>query len=373
MKIYGNIALTQVIRGRSLMKNTIKTEDEGSHPSASTFHSSSNISAYLTALVKSVPSYIPTSEDSKKIRFQGMESLLFEKLTTSKFRTAPVPDKIKKRIIEACKYSLESKSPLHLTLPFGGYKLPQMPGSPSINWAEVFSLVQLRNYLAQIASLCPSGVLLEYYSDEIVVHQMNDIPQSSLDTYNNQLSELVSYFNTLLPAGMTLKYSKIRDHISEKELFRRFELADTSINDWWKSLPSHEQDDHLAKAKKNYYGNLEGLSTSEQRSILTKSFLIHESLVKSHWDHNITWAFGDGRIPIGFQYANNWGIQVKSSQSSSIQFWVGLGILTNRSTEYMPQIIGYEAYKESQPSLKNYSVEVFPESFSSLREILVRS
>lgn len=47
-----------------------------------------SIDHYVQGLIKEIPSYSISSDDKKKIRFDGLASLVYEKLTASKFKSS---------------------------------------------------------------------------------------------------------------------------------------------------------------------------------------------------------------------------------------------------------------------------------------------
>lgn len=337
------------------------------------FEMNKDAATFLETLINDISEYSVTDEDRKKIHFQGLPQLIYEKLTTGKFRTKPITPKISNRIREAVLLALNENLPITITVPFGGYKSPRLSFSPHIDWAEVFTCILLRSYLAPVAALHKHGVILEYYSDEIIVNSMNCIPQTDLDIYNNEFASFLRKFQRYLPPNLTFRMRSIREHISQQQLFEKFDLAKVNVSNWWNSLPKTEQDLQLEKAERNYYKSLENIPRANRIDVLKKSLFIHEAFVRSHWDTDILWAFGKGKIPIGFRYADAWGIQVRSSTSSAIQFWVGTGILSTREDSFQTEIIGFETYNKVQKDLRKIPLKIFPSSFKSLSTISLLS
>lgn len=325
-----------------------------------------NAKNYLEALIKTIPTYTITDEDKKKLRFQGISQLIYDKLTTNKFRTAPISEKIHARIMESCTASVTQNQPIHITIPFGGYKLPSLPSAPHIDWSEVFTCLIIRDYVSAISKIYDPGVIVEFYSDEIIVNRMNAIKQIDLDTYNQELNKLLGKFKLFLPRNVIYKLSSIRDHISQDALFDRFSQKHNVIIEWWGKQSEQEKKIHLEKAERNYFGNLKNLTKKEKADILLTSVFIHEALVRSHWDSDIVWAFGKGRIPVGFRYANGWGIQIKSSVSSAIQFWVGTGILQEKGVLFLPDIIGVQKFQKIKEHLRKVPIDIFTSEFPFL-------
>ncbi len=326
-------------------------------------------SSFLKQLIETVPDYEVSPDEKKRIQFEGIEKFLYAKLTSSKFKAAALPQEFQQKVKEKISYCVNNSLPIHITIPFGGYKKWQLPTAPLPDWAEVFNFVLVRDYLAPIAKIYKHGVVLEYFSDEIFIAPMNNYPQKDLDQYNEQFEELISYLKDFLPPKFVAKCSKIRDFISQEEILKRFEQAYRKLQGDYESLSPKEKQVKMAKTERNYQGDLRDLSENERQRILFGSYLIHEAFTKYDWDLDIPWAFDKDMIALGFCYTGSWGIHLRSSTSSTVQFWIGTGTLLKRADRFIPTILTYEQYQKSQKVLKQEAVTLFPEKFSNLQSV----
>ena len=136
----------------------------------------------------------------------GPKELIYQKLTTKKFRSHSLPYELEEEVKKKINTTVENNQPIHITVPFGGYKLWRLPTSPNPDWSEVFNILQLRNYLISITKFYKPGVILEYFSDEIMVARMNNIPQNDLDNYTNNVQKIIDVIRKTLPKNFILKF-----------------------------------------------------------------------------------------------------------------------------------------------------------------------
>lgn len=330
-----------------------------------------NIQNYLENLIKNKASYVLSKEDIKKIKFEGVEKYIFSKLSSSKYKASSISEELKEGTIKKIHYCVENNKPIHVTIPFGGYKKWQLPTAPLPDWSEVFNLIYLREHLTPICNAYEPGVMLEYFSDEIFVSRMNNIPQEDLDKYNQGFTELIEFLQDYFPPNFQIKYSKIRDFISQEELMKSFNKDIPELRQKFENLTKEEQEYRLKKAERNYKGGLQYLSSEEKRTILLDSSLVHDAFIFGDWDKNIPWAFDKDMIPVGFRYTGSWGIHIRSSWSSTVQFWVGIGVLKIKENKIIPSILTFEQYQRISSNLRTETVQIFPKRFTNLTKILV--
>ena len=331
----------------------------------------SNTQKYLEEYVKTIPQYVLSDSEKKTIQFQGIENYIYNKLSSSKFKGSALPEKLQLAVKEKIGKSAKQGKPIHMTIPFGGYKKWQLPTYPNADWSEVFNIVLLREYLAPIAAEYKHGLILQYVSDEVFVARMNNYPQKDIDSYNDQLKSIIDWFQDYLPKNFQLKYSKIRDNISQKEILKRFDKDIVKLKKKWTKLPQKERDFRLNKSERNYKGDLSKLPKKEKDQILLDSTMVHDAFIFGDWDDDVSWAFDEMMIAIGFRYTGSWGIHLKSTRSSTNQFWIGMGALKDTKKGFVPTSLTYEQYLKVKSKLGSEKVSVFPDSFENLQKIMV--
>ncbi len=330
-----------------------------------------DIQEYLQQLITTIPAYSLLEKEQKTIQFEGIEKYIYQKISSSKFKASSIPLELDIKIKQNIHQSVTENLPIHFTIPFGGYKKWQLPSYPLPDWAELFNLILMRDYVAPIAAAYQPGVIIEYFSDEIFISRMNNYPQADLDQYNAEFKNLVTWFSQYLPKNVTIKCSKIRDQISQEELMKRFDVSIEKLRTEWNTLSNNEQQYRLNKSLRNYKADLSTLPVDEKNKILLESTLVHDAFIFGDWETGVPWAFGEKMIPIGFRYTGTWGLHLRSSASSTVQFWIGIGALKKHTGGFSPTILTYQQYLQKNASLRKSAIELIPLDNSNLNTILI--
>ncbi|MCA9382746.1 hypothetical protein KC909_00105, partial [Candidatus Dojkabacteria bacterium] len=169
-----------------------------------------------------------------------------------------------------------------------------------------------------------------------------------LDNYNKQCEQLVQYFNSLSDTNIMFEFSKIRDEITIEQVNSRLDKIIEELRAKWDNQEEDEIEHKLAKAERNYNIDWSNVSQAEKKERLVESALVHDAFIMGDWEEGVTWAFAKDMVTVGFRYTGTWGIHLKSSRASSVQFWVGSGVLIEREGEYLPSILSYEKLKEAE-------------------------
>mgnify|MGYP001609901814 CR=1 FL=1 len=127
----------------------------------------------------------------------------------------------------------------------------------------------------------------------------------------------------------------------------------------------------MKKSERNYKGDLSKLREAEKDKILLESTLVHDAFIFGDWDRDVSWAFDELMIPVGFRYTGSWGIHLKSTRSSTVQFWIGIGSIIERNGEYIPTSFTYDQYLKVKPKLNYHEISLFPSSFKNLSKIAI--
>jgi len=331
-----------------------------------------NVNTYLNTLITTVPEYVLTPADQKQIAREGIEAYIFNKLNSSKFRSSKMSADVVEEVRSKIQYCVSHKQPLHLSLPFGSYKRVGFPTAPGIDWAEVFNMVWLREYLAPIAAAYEHGVLLTYFSVGLFVEEADRIPQSDVDFYASEFASLVKYMNKYMPKCLKFEFRKLEEEISQKDALKKIAEAMPQLQKNWDELNDDAKKLKVKRALVSLNVEVTKTDIEDLDPILLHAILVHDGFSGTVWsDENTPWAFADDMIALGHSYTNGWAIHVKSSRSSRVNFWVGMGVLLERTGEYIPSILSYEQYVESEEKLKKENVDVFKGEYSNLDSIPV--
>lgn len=110
-----------------------------------------------------------------------LEDAILSRVMSKKFRKIKADDKAIEITKGAIKYAIEHNRPVIVGALFGGNKLWRFDEAPEIDWAELFSLMYYLRWMRTISSVYEPGACFDYFSQDISVETMNNIPQSDTD------------------------------------------------------------------------------------------------------------------------------------------------------------------------------------------------
>ena len=108
---------------------------------------------------------------------------ILKRLFLKKYSKKAQYDAAKELTEERVDNILKSNLPFLFCFCFGGYKHFWSPTYPEPDWAEIFSIKFLMEYILPIAKVYNHGVNLEFESEEVAISNMNNVPQDDLDKY----------------------------------------------------------------------------------------------------------------------------------------------------------------------------------------------
>ena len=94
------------------------------------------------------------------------------------------------------KHVVANDKPLWVTIPFGAFKHFDSPSSPHTNWAEVFHLAHMYEYLSPVAEVHEPGIIVEYCSEgALILTMMDNYPPEALHVYEQELRHMLDELN----------------------------------------------------------------------------------------------------------------------------------------------------------------------------------
>ncbi|MEI7498034.1 MAG: hypothetical protein WCK11_01995 [Candidatus Falkowbacteria bacterium] len=159
--------------------------------------------------------------ENKNIDTDRVADLIYKLLMSKKFRKYSVEPSYQQHILKVIKDSVANNEPIKLTLVFGGYKLWRLEEAPQVDWAELFSLIYYAKWLKPIAEIYKPGVWFDFYSDDVILERMNNIPISDTETYIQSFKQLLGFFENYLPENLKLTLSRVGDQYSSRDEFNQ--------------------------------------------------------------------------------------------------------------------------------------------------------
>ncbi len=318
---------------------------------------------FLTRLIKNKNEYSLADVDKKTIQREGIKKFIYNILNSSKYRAQATSEDYLKKMVDKINLCVNCQVPIHLTLPFGATKNPYLPSAPGIDWAEVFNIAYLREYLSPIAKAYKYGVVLEYVSVGVFEERVNRIPQKDVTLYDRQFTKLLNFYQKYLPKNFKLTYSRVTDKVPAKEAIRRIDLKIIDLRKNWNDQPQEVRGRKLFRAQRNciYDPRAKNLQT-----ILLNSALGHDAFCSECWStENAPWDEKD-MITLGHNYTTGWAIHVRSTRGSSVNFWSGVGLVIKRGDKYIPTVLSPKQFEVSKSRIKSEKTEIFTKVFPKL-------
>lgn len=264
----------------------------------------------------------------------SVEEAIFAKVMSKKFRKLKADEDAVKITRGAIECSVKANKPIAINVIFGGNKLWRLDESPEIDWAEFFCTLYFARWLKSIASVYKPGAYLEYYSEDVVLENMNNLPKVETDQYSETFIAMLEWLKSYLPAGVSFNYKRYGDEYASEADY----LA--------------ELDEAKAKVLKELGGKLPVL-TEHQRAATEmnvrlipgqkddplwreKAELIHQSIERTQTMEN--YIANPAYIPACPTYFPGC-VTTGSTKKSLAKFWVGVGALEQDGDKFKEIIL----------------------------------
>jgi hypothetical protein len=276
------------------------------------------------------------------------------RLTSAKFSGSKQSELSISTALEKLIYSYENKKPIIFVFGFGGYKNYNSPSFPEVDFAELFHMKYMTEFLWPIITTYKYGVKFEYEDEEISI-QFNNVPQETTDRYTKSFKLLLDYFQKKIfeQNNIKLNYELIiaRDMYQEEDLYNKMDSYRASMTEVFEKLSEEEKGIWLKRARTNFlikgtkdFSKLsdEELNTKvKEVRITNECFLMADfDLRLEFWERpNIICLFGTwGKMPCASP--TDGGFHLKSTKSSNIDFWIGTGVFRlNKENEIEEELI----------------------------------
>jgi hypothetical protein len=327
---------------------------------------------YLKSIIETIPVYTLTNDDRKCIQFEGVEEYIYKKLTSSKYRSSAIAESLEITIRSEIEYCIKNSLPIHIVLPFGAYKRPHLPTSPSVDFAELFNMILMREYLAPIIAGYKKGAIMDYYSVAIFTGRINHISQESLDTYDKDFQKLIKEFSKYCPSNLEFRYSHLSDVISQENAWKSVDIKRLEVDKLWDTYTQEQKDILIKRAKVSC--NINESDPNYEKDLM-ESILDHEAFSTRCWDNNgkIVWRNAPDMVTVGQSYTGSWALHLKSSATSRVNYWVGIGALMKQGESYVPTILSYDQFLENKEIINIKEAEISNMNLPNLKSIPIIS
>lgn len=339
----------------------------------------SDVKKYIHSLWE-YPTYRLTDTDEAIIKKSGVTEYIYRRLLSNRFRkSAPSPEvlaSVERRVVE----SVKAETPIHLTIPTGGYKKWQLKSAPEVDWAELFHLRFMLEYMAPIVAAYAPGVRLDYFSNAWILRYISYYPQEDLDAYTNSFRRLLWSLRPNWPKNIEINYNVVAEQKPGDELLSRVLKNRAKIEAEWITLSEEQKREKLKYAERNIRWDIleksGSLSAQERNKYIYEGKIIHDAMLLGGWNNDLYYLRSDNGIGIIHRNSDPYFLHLATVAGSFVQFWAGTGVLENKGEVYIPRVLSYKQYLEIEEKSVNMpthlavggnlgNIAVFPPSLAA--------
>lgn len=243
---------------------------------------------------------------------------------------------------------------------FGGYKHFWTPSYPETDWAEIFSIRYLIEYILPIVQTYKNKVILEFESEEVALSIMNNTPQEGINQYNQSFRQLIEYIQKNIDYPIHISFVLARDFYDKDELIRKMSYHKKEVENRFAELAEEERKIRLKRAETNIMWNgitdLTNISEEEKKKVIYDSRILNELFLDMDYELRGKEYFEkENLIPLlgtfGFGAGGETWLHIASNTSSFVDFWTGVGILEVRGEKVIPRTISNKQFEQIKKKL----------------------
>jgi hypothetical protein len=261
---------------------------------------------------------------------------IFRLTLSKKFRKYSVGTDPLEHIKSSIRANVNNSEPIKFILPFGAYKLWRLDETPEADWAELFTTMYFTKWLKPICEIYEPGVWFDFFSDDVIIPRMNNVPAEDLVAYRKSFQAVLDFVKPYQPKNMHVTLSRVIDQYSSQDEFET------------------DYQEQLAKLQSSLDGGLPELDDAEKAMVEFNAKASPEQLNDPLWREKVklihdSYAQVSGRRPyyrppemhkIMVVTTPLWGMLcVGSTKDSTMKFWVGAGALKPREDSFRQVIL----------------------------------
>lgn len=249
---------------------------------------------------------------------------------------------------------------------FGGYKHFWSPTYPEPDWAEIFTIKYLMEYVLPIAETQNNNVKIEFESEEVALTYMNNTPQEGMDKYNDAFKKLINYVNEKTKYPIDLSVVLARDFYDKEELLNKMYDYLPEVQERFNNLDDYEKEIRLKRAETNIMWdgkeNLTNISGEQKKQFIYNSRTLNEAFLDIDYELRGKEYFEkENLIPLlgsfGLGAGGELWLHLASNKSSLVDFWAGIGILEVRDDKIIEKTISKKQFDLIKDDLKRIKLD----------------
>jgi hypothetical protein len=124
---------------------------------------------------------------------EKLDDAIYARVMSKKFRKLKPGDECVELTKKAIELFVRENRPIIIFEMFGGNKLWRFDEAPEIDWAELFSMTYFVQWMRWIAAVYEPGVEFVYFSQDISVESLNNVPRSETNRYSETFKSLIDF------------------------------------------------------------------------------------------------------------------------------------------------------------------------------------
>jgi len=281
-----------------------------------------------------------------------LEEAIYAKVMSKKFRKLKAGDECIEIAKKAISVSVKENKPIRIFQMFGGNKLWRFEESPEIDWAELFSLIYFLQWSRLIASVYKPGVVFEYFSQDISVESLNNVPRSETDKYSQTFRELIKFIEPYLPQNLKVIYTRHFDLFENPDdYYKELEVAkEKMLKDNKGELPKMTEQQLVATEMnvKLKPGQADDPKWREKVELEHQAIFITPTLDKYTSDPDIIWT-----CPTYYPDS----VVTGSTKRSYAKFWAAVGALKKEKDQYAELVLTPKQLENAKFEWEDINIE----------------
>lgn len=251
-----------------------------------------------------------------------IEEAIFAKVMSKKFRKLKADDETVRVAKRAIHTAVKTNKPVIVSFLFGGNKLWRFDEAPEIDWAELLAVIYYLRWMKTICSVYQPGACLDFYSEDIAVETLNNVPRVEAEQYSKTFRAMLEWLKPYIPEGVTVtyrryaeEYENYEDYLKELEVAKAKVLAENDGN-----LP--QLTDHQKAATELNVRAKPGQTDDPQWR--EKVEVIHRALEATP---TLERYLNDESLVMACPTVYSGWVAVGSTKRSYAKFWAAVGVL----------------------------------------------
>lgn len=276
------------------------------------------------------------SSEFKKHSDQDIVAVIFRLIMSKKFRKYSASSDLQEQIKKAIAINVRNREPINITFPHGGYKLWRLDESPSVDWAELFSLKYYSQWVKPICEIYEPGILFDFFVDDLIVPKLNNVLREEVELYIESYRNLIKFMTNYQPKNLIMTVTTVGSLFPSEDDFNNSLNKNIELKrKEYEGLPeiSDKQVSSIELNVKVTKAQLADPKWREKVALIESGYSLTKAEPGYHKDRPEKILAFVQPLPSGAT------ISVGTTKSSIMKFWVGAGVLEHKDIGYKEIIL----------------------------------